>query len=79
MQDDGPGVPSELVSKIFDPYFTTKPVGQGTGLGLSIVKRLVEQAAGAIHLHTEPGRGTTFTVYLPVQPRKVADNGQMPH
>ncbi len=66
--DSGPGVPPDVLSRIFDPYFTTKPVGQGTGLGLSIVKRLVEQAGGAIHLHTEVGRGTSFTIYLPCQP-----------
>lgn len=63
--DDGPGIPPEIVARMFDPYFTTKPVGQGTGLGLSIVKRLVEQAGGAIHLHTELNRGTTFAIYLP--------------
>jgi signal transduction histidine kinase len=68
VSDNGPGVPSEIIGKVFDPYFTTKPIGQGTGLGLSIVKRLVEQAAGAVHLHTEPASGTTFTVYLPSQP-----------
>ncbi len=67
VHDDGPGVLPELISRVFDPYFTTKPVGQGTGLGLSIVKRLVEQAGGAVHLHSELGVGTTFTVYLPAQ------------
>ncbi len=64
--DDGPGMSPELVGKVFDSYFTTKPPGQGTGLGLAIVKRLVEHAGGAIRLHTEVGRGTVFTVYLPV-------------
>lgn len=67
VSDDGPGIPPELVAKVFDPYVTTKPVGQGTGLGLSIVKRLVEQAGGAVHLHTESGRGTKFTIFLPGQ------------
>lgn len=67
VEDNGPGIPPEVVPKMFDPYFTTKPVGQGTGLGLSIVKRLIEQAGGALHLHTEAGRGTRFTVYLPCQ------------
>jgi signal transduction histidine kinase len=70
VEDNGPGIPDEVFAKIFDPYFTTKPVGQGTGLGLSIVKRLVEQAGGAVHLHTTPGKGTRFTVYLPCQPAK---------
>jgi signal transduction histidine kinase len=65
VEDNGPGIPPEAVAKMFVPYFTTKPVGQGTGLGLSIVKRLVEQAGGAVHLHTQQGRGTRFTIYLP--------------
>jgi two-component system, sensor histidine kinase and response regulator len=65
VEDNGPGIAPELISKIFEPYVTTKPVGQGTGLGLSIVKRLVEQSAGAIHVRSRPGCGTTFTVYLP--------------
>jgi two-component system sensor histidine kinase/response regulator len=70
VEDNGPGISPEAMAKIFDPYFTTKPVGQGTGLGLSIVKRLVEQAGGTVHLHSEPGQGTRFTVYLPCQPTK---------
>lgn len=76
VEDNGPGIPAEIVPKIFDPYFTTKPVGQGTGLGLSIVKRLVEQGGGAIHLHTQPGQGTRFTVYLPSQSNR--GNGGAP-
>jgi signal transduction histidine kinase len=72
VEDNGPGIPQEVLVRIFDPYFTTKPVGQGTGLGLSIVKRLVEQAGGAIHLHTQLGQGTRFTVYLPCQRPKTA-------
>jgi signal transduction histidine kinase len=68
--DDGPGIPPDLIPRIFEPYVTTKPAGQGTGLGLSIVKRLIEQAGGAVHLHSEPGKGATFTVYLPAQPAK---------
>ena len=64
--DNGPGIPPELLPKVFEPYFTTKSPGQGTGLGLPIVTRLVREAKGAVHLHTEGGRGTAFTVYLPV-------------
>ncbi|MFO1496995.1 MAG: hybrid sensor histidine kinase/response regulator [Verrucomicrobiota bacterium] len=64
VSDNGPGIPPDVINRVFDPYFTTKPVGQGTGLGLAIVKRLVEQAGGTIHLHTEVGRGTRFNVYL---------------
>jgi signal transduction histidine kinase len=65
VSDNGPGIAPEIVSKIFEPYFTTKGPGQGTGLGLSIVLRLVKAAQGAIHVHTRLGQGSTFTVYLP--------------
>jgi signal transduction histidine kinase len=65
VRDDGPGIAPETLPKIFEPYFTTKSARQGTGLGLNIVQRLVKGAKGALHVHTEVGRGTTFTVYLP--------------
>jgi two-component system, sensor histidine kinase and response regulator len=65
VRDNGPGIPPEVLPKIFQPYFTTKGPKQGTGLGLNIVQRLVKEANGALHVHTQPGEGTTFTVYLP--------------
>jgi len=65
VRDTGPGIPPEIVPKIFQAYFTTKGQRQGTGLGLNIVQRLVREAKGALHLHTEPGVGTRFAVYLP--------------
>lgn len=69
VRDTGPGIPAEVLPKIFQSYFTTKGHGQGTGLGLTIVQRLVKDAHGALHVHTERGVGTTFTIYLPgVQP-----------
>lgn len=68
VQDDGPGIPLEILPKIFEPYFTTKAPGQGTGLGLAIVRRLVTQAGGCLHVRTQPGRGTTFSVLFRVQP-----------
>ncbi|HTV63445.1 MAG TPA: hybrid sensor histidine kinase/response regulator [Verrucomicrobiae bacterium] len=68
VRDNGPGIPPELLPKIFQPYFTTKGPRQGTGLGLNIVQRLIKAGAGALHVHTQIGRGTTFTVYLPAQP-----------
>jgi signal transduction histidine kinase len=68
VRDNGPGILPELLPRIFQPYFTTKPEGQGTGLGLSIVQRLLKQAKGALHVRTGPGEGTTFTVYLPAAP-----------
>jgi two-component system cell cycle sensor histidine kinase/response regulator CckA len=68
VRDNGPGIPTEIFPRIFDPYFTTKASRSGTGLGLSIVQRLVKSANGLLHAHSEPGRGTTFTVYLPAAP-----------
>lgn len=68
VEDTGPGIPAEVLPKIFDSYFTTKGAKQGTGLGLSIVQRLVKQAKGAVHVSTRPGQGSTFTVYLPAAP-----------
>jgi signal transduction histidine kinase len=63
--DTGPGIPADVLPKIFDPYFTTKGPREGTGLGLNIVQRLIKEGHGALHCHTKPGEGTTFTVYLP--------------
>jgi two-component system, sensor histidine kinase and response regulator len=68
VRDNGPGVPTEILPKIFQPYFTTKGANHGTGLGLNIVQRLVKEAKGALHVRTELGEGTTFTVYLPAVP-----------
>ena len=65
VRDTGPGIPAEVLPKIFDPYFTTKGPRQGTGLGLNIVQRLIKEGHGALHVHTKAGEGTTFTVYLP--------------
>jgi signal transduction histidine kinase len=65
VRDNGPGIPPEVLPKIFQPYFTTKGPRQGTGLGLNIVQRLIKEGKGALHVHTRPGEGTTFTIYLP--------------
>jgi signal transduction histidine kinase len=65
VRDNGPGIPAELLPKIFQQYFTTKGPREGTGLGLNIVHRLIKEGNGALHCHTKPGTGTTFTVYLP--------------
>ncbi len=67
VQDDGPGIPPDVLAKMFETKFTTKAPGKGTGLGLGIVKRLVRAAQGAIHLQTELGKGSTFTVCLPAE------------
>ena len=64
--DNGGGIPEEIMDKIFDPYFTTKPQEKGTGLGLSVVYGIVKAYNGDIQVTSEPGRGTTFHVFLPV-------------
>jgi signal transduction histidine kinase len=66
VRDTGEGIASENLDRIFNPEFTTKPVGQGTGLGLAGVKTMVESYAGTIEVESSPGRGTSFTVKLPV-------------
>ncbi len=65
VRDNGPGIPAEVLPKIFQLYFTTKGPREGTGLGLNIVQRFIKEGNGALHVHTRPGEGTTFTVYLP--------------
>lgn len=65
--DNGSGIAADVQQKIYDPFFTTKPVGAGTGLGLSIVHSLVRQHDGTITCQSTPGSGTTFRVYLPVR------------
>lgn len=68
VEDTGSGIPPEVVNKIFDPFFTTKPTGQGTGLGLSVSYGIIKEHNGEISVQSEPGRGSTFTVVLPVRP-----------
>ncbi len=65
-QDDGPGIPSEIMHSIFDPFYTTKRPGGGTGLGLSICKAIVREHGGAIDAASGPGGGAVFTVTLPI-------------
>ncbi len=64
--DDGPGIPNEVIGKIFDPFFTTKEIGSGTGLGLSISYSIIEKLGGRILVSSQEGKGTTFTICLPL-------------
>jgi signal transduction histidine kinase len=67
LADTGCGVPPELGRRIFDPFFTTKPQGQGTGLGLAVSYGVVQRHGGTIDFESNNGRGTVFTIELPIQ------------
>jgi CheY-like chemotaxis protein len=67
VQDTGEGIPPEALSHIFEPFFTTKPVGQGTGLGLAQAYGIIKQHGGFIDVHSQPGEGATFHIFLPAE------------
>ena len=65
VSDTGTGMSSDVIAHAFDPFFTTKPMGEGTGLGLSMIYGFVRQSGGSVQIHSQPGVGTTMTLYLP--------------
>lgn len=68
VRDTGVGIPPEIIGRIFDAFYTTKPVGVGTGLGLAISHRIVTGLGGELTVQSEVGKGTTFKVSLPISP-----------
>ncbi|MBE9198605.1 MULTISPECIES: ATP-binding protein [unclassified Nodularia (in: cyanobacteria)] len=67
IKDNGLGIPPEIINKLFNPFFTTKPVGKGTGLGLSISYQIIDKHKGKIEVISELGQGTEFIILLPIQ------------
>ena len=73
VEDNGPGIPSEVVPRIFDSFFTTKPRGIGTGLGLPISLGIIRSLGGQLTVDSRPGEGATFRVRLPAVARRAVD------
>jgi signal transduction histidine kinase len=67
VEDTGSGISADILPRIFDPFYTTKPVGKGTGLGLSLSYGIVQKHHGNINVETELGKGTKFRVCLPIR------------
>ncbi len=76
IEDNGPGIPPELIDKIFDPYFTTKEVGKGSGMGLSVVHGIVKTHSGVIEVESLPGEGANFRILIPLTFEKPVRNVQ---
>ncbi len=75
VEDTGAGIPEEIRSRIFEPFFSTKPIHQGSGLGLIIAKEVVERSGGNIEFASQAGVGTTFRIRVPVAPVEAQQNG----
>ncbi|HJZ47721.1 MAG TPA: response regulator, partial [Roseiflexaceae bacterium] len=72
LADNGPGLPSQVIDRLFEPFVTTRPVGQGTGMGLAIAYAIVAQQGGTLQVTSEPGHGATFRIALPLERRPAA-------
>jgi signal transduction histidine kinase len=70
IQDTGKGIPEENLDLIFNPFFSTKHAGEGTGLGLSVSRRIVEEHNGRINVESTVGKGSTFSIVLPLHPKE---------
>jgi len=78
INDTGEGIDPKIIDRIFDPYFTTKKIGEGSGMGLAIVHRIIKNHSGAITVYSEPGRGTTFKMLFPKVEIKQAPQKEIP-
>ena len=78
VSDTGTGMPPEVVARAFDPFYTTKPLGQGTGLGLSMIYGFVQQSGGQARIYSEIGRGTMVCLYLPRHSGDVVEPDRLP-
>jgi signal transduction histidine kinase len=66
IKDNGQGMSKAVLSRIYEPFFTTKAQGEGSGIGLDIVKKIIDKHMGSIEVESEPGKGTSFIVSLPI-------------
>ena len=69
--DNGCGIPPEQLARVFEPFFTTRPVGSGSGMGLAVAHQAVSSIGGSIEIRSEPGQGTTCSILLPRPPEAV--------
>jgi signal transduction histidine kinase len=76
VSDTGAGIPEGIRDRIFDPFFTTKEVGRGTGQGLAIARSVVDRHKGTLTFESEVGKGTTFSIRLPIEGSEASGTGR---